>query len=286
MLEPLEPPNLQLTLIAPQQPVDDLVPVGLVNRPELASQQALVQAALVRIRQERLRPLIPSVVLNGLGPGATGGYLNGGVFASTIGAAGNRTTGSFDIDGQLLWELRNMGAGNLALIRKRQGEYELNLARLFEVQDRVAAEVVESHAQLESANARVGEAITGLKEALITYEGNLKGIGQTIRFGDVLQLVNRPQEAVRALEKLAQSYDNYFQAINDYNRSQFRLYHAMGFPSQNLACQNPPGPIIPVETSRPQPGLAPVVAPTPCSCPAGPGMQVVHRPDCPYARGR
>jgi outer membrane protein TolC len=62
---PLEHDHLQLTLIDPARPLDELIPIGLTNRPELASQQALVQAVLVRIRQEKLRPLLPSVLLTG-----------------------------------------------------------------------------------------------------------------------------------------------------------------------------------------------------------------------------
>src|SRR5262249_44017783 len=76
---PLTPPHLQATLIAPKEPVDPLIEVGLTNRPELASQQAVVQATLVRLRQERMRPLLPSLVLQSnatpdghLGVGAIG----------------------------------------------------------------------------------------------------------------------------------------------------------------------------------------------------------------------
>src|SRR5262249_21722652 len=84
ILNPLEPPTLQVTLIPPHQPGDALIPIGLTNRPELAAQQALVQAALARIRQERLRPLMPSIVLGGdAAPAAPGGYLMGGVFGSS-----------------------------------------------------------------------------------------------------------------------------------------------------------------------------------------------------------
>ena len=74
---PMEPPHLQVSLISPGFRVADLVPVGLTNRPELASQRALVQASLERVRQERLRPLIPSVIMQGTGPD---GYFDGGVF--------------------------------------------------------------------------------------------------------------------------------------------------------------------------------------------------------------
>src|SRR5207249_7531812 len=65
LIEPLEPPHLRMTVVPPGQCLDDLIALGLTNRPELAAQQALVRATLERLRQERLRPLIPSVLLRG-----------------------------------------------------------------------------------------------------------------------------------------------------------------------------------------------------------------------------
>ena len=37
---PLEPDHLQITVVSPEWPVDDLIVVGLSNRPELASNRA------------------------------------------------------------------------------------------------------------------------------------------------------------------------------------------------------------------------------------------------------
>src|SRR5262249_45372536 len=102
VLEPLEPAHLRVTLIPPGQPVDDLIAQALTNRPELATQQALVQATLQKIKQERLRPLIPSVILRGAAtnPGGTlaGGYFGGGRNGSmnNFGARG-------DYDLQVVW---------------------------------------------------------------------------------------------------------------------------------------------------------------------------------------
>src|SRR5262249_8818395 len=82
LVEPLEPPALRLALIERERCVDELIPIALVNRPELASRQALVRATLERLRQERLRPLLPSVLLRGAAtnPAGTlaGGYFGGG----------------------------------------------------------------------------------------------------------------------------------------------------------------------------------------------------------------
>jgi len=61
VVAPVEPPETVLRLIADDCPLDDLITTGLRHRPELAEAQALVQATLSRLRQARLRPLIPSL---------------------------------------------------------------------------------------------------------------------------------------------------------------------------------------------------------------------------------
>ena len=259
MVLPMEPPHLQVTLIPADRTIDELIPIGLLTRPELASQKALVQAALVRLKQERMRPLLPSVVLYGAPvPTAPGGYLMGGAFfGSSSGGQSSTASVRNDVNVQLLWTLNNMGFGNLALVRERRAEQEQTLIELFRVQDNVAAEIARIHAELEAAAARIPEAETGIKEAQISFAGNLKGLSQTTRFGDLLTLVNRPQEVVAALQQLATAYDNYFAAVNDFNRAQFRLYHALGYPAGIIAERQPLGEIQPVDTSRPQP-LPPV----------------------------
>ncbi len=47
---------------------------------------------------------------------------------------------------------------------------------------------------------------------------------------NVILLVIRPQEAVAALQALVQAYLDYYGAIADFNRAQFRLYRAVGNP--------------------------------------------------------
>jgi outer membrane protein TolC len=267
VVAPMEPPHLQVTLLPPEDTVDHLIPVGLTNRPELASQQALVQATLVRLRQEKLRPLMPSVVLLGNPvPAAPGGYLMGGAFVSTASGQTNPWTARNDTSVQLLWELRNLGCGNHALVREREADQLRAVVELARVEDRVAAEVAQAHARLQSATLRFRQAETGLREAQTTYRGNILGLGETTRSGDLLVLIYRPQEVVAALRQLLRSYGDYFDSINDYNRAQFRLYRALGYPAGILACERSPGSIVPVDTTRP-PQMMPVHAPEPCTCP-------------------
>lgn len=253
---PLEPPHLQITVVAPQA-LDALIVAGLTSRPELASQQSVVQATLTRLRQERMRPLIPSLALQS--NATPNGTLGAGAFG-TGSSALNNWNGRSDWDAQIYWQFRNLGAGNRGLVAERRGEQRQAMVELFRIQDQVAEEVRQAHAQLEAAAVRVRRAEDGLKAALASYEGNLKGLSEFVRNGELLVLVNRPQEVVAALQ---QSYVNYYTSANDYNRAQFRLYRAIGYPAQNLGCRGPFGPVVQVDTSRP-PQMAPVLAPEPC----------------------
>jgi outer membrane protein TolC len=256
---------LKATLISPRKSVDSLIEVGLLNRPELASQQAVVRATLIRLRQERMRPLIPSIVLQS--NATPDGHLAAGVFGSGSHAL-DTWSGRSSWDAQLVWEFRNLGFGNRGLITQRQGERRQALVELFRIQDQVASEVSQAHAEVVAADENVRYAEAGLKAAVASYQGNLKGLSETVRAGELLVLVNRPQEVVAALQQLQQAYVNYYTSANDYNRAEFRLFRAMGYPSWSLACGGvSEGDVIPVDTSRP-PLMAPVHAPEPCrDCP-------------------
>jgi outer membrane protein TolC len=246
LVEPAEDPSLSVNLIDPGAAVEDLVALGLTHRPELASYQAAVQAALVRVRQEEHRPFLPTVSLRGVGsntPGLAGGYFGGGLNdnLSNFGAR-------FSVDLQAVWEVQNLGFGNRALVREREAESRRALLELLRLQDLVTAEVVQAHAQATRAARRLKAAEDGVANAVTTAEKNLQGLGQTRRAGDQLVLVLRPQEAVAAVTALDQAYRDYYQAVGDSNRAQFRLYRALGHPGQALCQVGRPAPTLPATT--------------------------------------
>jgi outer membrane protein TolC len=230
-LEPAEPPQLRIDLFDPAMVVDDLIPVALTNRPELAAQQALVSATLAKLREERLRPLVPSLILRGNATNPAG-TLSTGVFGGGVDGRFDHfgTRNSFDV--QVLWELQGMGFGNRAAMRERESDNRLAILELFRTQDRVAADVVQAHSQVAHAANRARMAEEGLKDAVQTVKTNLEGLSQTRRVGDTLVLIFRPQEAVAAVQALDQAYRDYFGAIAEANRAQFRLYRALGHPAQ------------------------------------------------------
>src|SRR5262249_25610276 len=108
------------------------------------------------------------------------------------------------------------------------------LLELFRTQDRVAADVAQAHAQAQSAAARLGDAEAELRDAVDSAGKNLQGLRQT-GTGAALTTLVRPQEVVAALQALAGAYADYYAATADYDRAQFRLYHALGNPAQALA---------------------------------------------------
>jgi outer membrane protein TolC len=250
VVDPLERDHLQITLIDPGRPLDDLMSIALNNRPEIASRRALLAAAEVRVRQEKARPFIPITVLNGFqSPG--GMFIQGGIFGLGPNSSLNQWVGRDDVSIQFVWQLENFGIGNLARIKAQRGHESKALIDLRNTQDRVAEEVNEAEARLQSAAARVVQADRALRTGIITLNGSLEGLRHTSRFGDELVLITRPQEAIYALQLLKKAFDEYFSTVAEYNRAQFELFHALGYPAREIARFQPAGEVLPVNTSRP-----------------------------------
>jgi len=212
-----------------------------------------VQATLERLRQERLRPLIPSILLTGNGTPQF--FFNGGIYGGGGGSDLNHWSGRSDVAVQVVWQAENLGFGNKGRVRERDAQNQQAVIELFRIQDLVAAEVAQAHAQVESARKRLDDADLGLREAADTLQKSLDGLSQTRRSGELLILVVRPSEAVQALQGLAQGNADYYTALADYNRAQFRLYRALGQPAQCLPeTVAPPGEIhAPKVDSSPYP---------------------------------
>ena len=250
VMVPLEPDHLQITLVDPARPLDDLMPIALTNRPELASHQAVVQEMLALLRREKVRPLTPTLYINGFQ--TPNEMIQAGVFGIGPNASLNQWRGRDDLSYQPLWMLENFGLGNLARIKEARGMQSAAIIELFKTQDRVAADVTRARARLQSAAVRTVQAERGLRAAIIAFNGSYEGLRQTTRFGDVLVLVNRPQEVVYALQLLKLALDEYFTTVAEYNRAEFTMYHALGYPAREVALGLAVGEPMPVDGSRPR----------------------------------
>lgn len=267
---PLEPPHLQVTLVSPEQPLDNLLPVALSARPELVSFQALTQAALKRWREEQFRPLLPSVYMRGGNGELPDSMMFGGFTGGPNGTFGNLRP-RVDYELQVMWELRNMGFGNAAAMKQRRAEYDVTRMQAYRLQDFVAREVAQAYAQVRSARARELRAEVELREAEISASQNFEGLGTVKRLGNIIIPVIRPQEAVVAMTALLQAYYDYYGTVADYNRTQFQLYRALGNPAQALPMLDPnnpdsngttnPNPSPPPPAAPPAPNAAPATIP-------------------------
>jgi outer membrane protein TolC len=200
--------------LAPMQcSLQDLVETSLSNRPELAESRFLVGAAVERLRRELNAPLIPSVLL-GMSYGG-----NGGGLGDDISNFGDR----MDFDAVAFWEVRNLGYGEQAARNQARSALEQARWRQVQVMDQVASDVAEAYAQVVSRREQIDLARTGIAAARDSYRRNSERTQEG---------VGLPIEALQAIQALDAAQRQYVRSIADYNRAQFRLQRALGWPVQ------------------------------------------------------
>jgi outer membrane protein TolC len=216
VLAPVEPAEAVFRLLPDETPLDELIVQGLHQRPELASAQELVQATLLRLKQARLRPLVPSLAFSYAG-GGFGGGPNG--FFGDFGSRGDATV-------SLFWELQNLGFTDRAIARRSAADHETAMLRLIKVENQVAADVVAAYKSRLAASHWMTQAAAAVMKALESWRLNLLNI----RRGAGLPNATRPIEVLQPIQALAQARSDYLNAVLAYNRAQFRLYRAIGQP--------------------------------------------------------
>jgi outer membrane protein TolC len=214
VVAPVEPAESILHLVPEDAPLDDLIVEGLRYRPELAQSQELVQAALVRLKQARLRPFIPSVAVTYAGGGFGGGQ---GGFFGNFGARG-------DAMASLFWEVQHLGFGDRAVARRNAAEQGAAMLELNKVANRVAAEVAAARDGRTAAARQIAESSEAVSEALESLKLNLINMQQ----GAGLPRATRPIEVLQPIQALAQARLDYLDSVIAYNRAQFRLKRAIG----------------------------------------------------------
>src|SRR5262249_45453792 len=123
LLEPVEPPFLQVTLVSCDQSAKDLVPVAINNRPEIASRRELVAAADALLRRDQNRPFLPNLVVTSAT--TTTGLLAAGNLSAGANGSLNSNGSALGIDVAAVWQLQNGGLGNVGRIREQRAERDL-----------------------------------------------------------------------------------------------------------------------------------------------------------------
>jgi outer membrane protein TolC len=224
-LRPAEPAIVPIQLISAQMPLPELIAQALLNRPELTENRAVIAATLERWRAAKVAPLVPKVRL---------AYSGGG-----FGGGPNERFSDFDWRGDAsltaVWELRNMGFGDLAQVQERHSQYAQAAFRQHALEAEVAAQVVSAQGLAHARQQELEPAQRAVQAARESYRLNEERIRRAPEQG-------RPIELLQALQALARARQDYLQVVADYNRAQFRLYAALG---------NPPPCALEVATSVP-----------------------------------
>lgn len=214
IVAPIEPAEAVLCLIPDEVPLEDLILQGLRGRPELAQSQELVRAAIIRLKQARLRPLIPSVALTYAGGGLGGGPDS---FFGNFGARG-------DFMGSIFWELQHLGFADRAIMRRNAAEKRTADLELIQVSTQVTADVASAYELRATAAQQIVESRETVNEAVESLKLNLINMKQ----GAGLPRATRPIEVLQPIQALAQARLDYLESVIGYNRAQFRLKRAIG----------------------------------------------------------
>ena len=217
-LRPADEAVLPITLVPDAGCLDDLIGVGLMNRPELAADRALVAAALATWRGARWRPLIPTLQL---------AYYGGSYAGGTPDL--NSTSGRDDVYAQAVWELRNGGLRDLFEARETRSAYREANFRVAETSAQVAAEVTTAAKLTQARFATLADAQEGVRQAELTWQRLLKS---TFGLGGEKGMTYQPLEALIAEQQLNQARLQYLDEVVGYDRQQFRLYWALGQPPE------------------------------------------------------
>jgi outer membrane protein TolC len=235
-LWPLEDFRVPLEWEGPwfKQALDQQVQTALLNRPELAENQFLVQAAVERVRTARFRPLFPYLVANyawgdfggGPDPNRKGGFGPSGLILHM------NTRDDFDIG--LIWRLQNLGFGNCAEVRENQSLVRQANLRQLQLQDQVVTQVVQTNELIKAWQERV----TITRSALFDKAGKPEGpVFEAIRqnFTRIREEPRtRPLEVLDSIRSLSDMLEAYGQALTDYERWRFRLMIALGMPPEEI----------------------------------------------------
>ena len=166
VVAPVEPAEAVIRLVADDAPLDDLICQGWRNRPELGRARELVQAAVLRLKQAKLRPFVPSLAMT---------YSGGGFGGGQNGFFGNFNTRG-DAAVSLFWELRGLGLADRGHIRRAQADRNTADIDLARVQAQVANDVVASYKARLAASEAMDEARASVAEAIESLELNLTNI--------------------------------------------------------------------------------------------------------------
>jgi outer membrane protein TolC len=183
--------------------LETLISQALAQRPEIAARATDVAVQQTRLRQEKIRPLLPTLYM-----GFSAGDFGGG--SDQVGYRFSHFNSRTDFDVLAVWTLRNLGFGNRALQNKVHAEIgQADAARALTI-DTVRREVAEALAQATSQRRLMEIA----QKRVVTAQSAFRQ--------------GRPIEVLDSLNLLTAARQDLVAAMAGYSQAQISLFVAIG----------------------------------------------------------
>jgi outer membrane protein TolC len=238
-LRPVEGWVVPIAVVPDAVTLPELLAIALLERPELAARRSEIRTSLYQLSLAKTLPFSPNVIL-GFSVGDFGGGSN--LVSSPQGFITSNGTlvqeprfssleGRTDLDVVVFWTFRNLGVGNLAMVRAADSRVKQMRFRELETLNLVRAQVAEAHGWISSRAPQIDAAEKAVRAA---QEGFALDLSR-IRGGQGL-----PLEAIDSMRLLGRSRFEYLAAVVDYNRAQYQLWVALGRPPADVLSRPAP----------------------------------------------
>jgi outer membrane protein TolC len=265
-LKPIDGWVVPVPIVPDPIPLSELLAIALLQRPELAARRSEVRTALYDLSLAKVLPFSPNAIL-GFSAGGFGGGSNlisqppgfiAGNGQRQIGPRFGNFDGRSDFDVVVFWTFRNMGVGNLALVRAADSRVKQSRLRELETLNVVRSEVAEAHARVAARFLQIDAAEKAVRSSADAFTEDLARIKGVFGF---------PLELVDSQRLLSRARYEYLDTIVDYNRAQFQLWVALGSPPANALARPVPADLVPPPVIDVPPGPRPFPVPRVLSSP-------------------
>jgi outer membrane protein TolC len=208
--EPGTPPLVQL--VDEQTPLEALLDKALANRPEIAARNTEVAISETRLRQERIRPFLPTVSV-----GFSAGEFGGG--SNLVGYRMNQFNSRTDLDIVAVWNLQNLGVGNRGVQNGVRAQIDSAEAQRLQAVDVVRREVTEAFTRARATRNQMDIVKRRVETAQNAFRQDF------LRTKDQL---GRLVEVLSSFNLLVAARQDYVNAMVGYSLAQFELIVALG----------------------------------------------------------
>ena len=202
----------QLRFVSEETEAEALIAEALRARPEVLARSAAIGEAQTRVKQEHMRPWLPTV---------SAGYSYGGMAGGSNLVADDFSNlkGCSNFDVLAVWSARNLWIGNRAQVRQADAWVGAAVAEFDLTVNRIRREVVEALADARTAATQINTS----EKALAAAEEGFR-----LEMVRIKQGVWRPIEVLDSFRQLLESRQELLRAMIAYDIAQFRLHVATG----------------------------------------------------------